>query len=129
MRIGLVLAFSSLLAVGPATGQEPTVGSAVNSASNEPLLAPGVLANIFGQNLTEGCTEFAPSSPWPTTLCNMQVLVNDEPSVISLASPGQFIVQFPVDAQAGPATLKTSTVPLSFALSICHKTTLSFCSG
>ena len=48
MRRGLVLAFASLLAVGPATGQEPTVVAAVNEASNEELLSPGVLAAIFG---------------------------------------------------------------------------------
>ena len=118
MRRGLVLAFSSLLAVGVATGQEPTVVSAVNSASNEPLLSPGVLANILGQNLTmDGCTQVATSSPLPTELCNMQVLVNDEPSAISFASPGQFNVQLPVDAQPGAATLRASTVPMSFALS------------
>ena len=60
MRRGLVLAFASLLAVGPATGQEPTVVAAVNEASNEELLSPGVLAAIFGQNLTiDGCTQVA----------------------------------------------------------------------
>ena len=120
MRRGLVLAFSSLLAVGPATGQEPSVDAALNQASNAPFLSPGVLASIFGQNLTEGCTQVATSLPLPTELCNMQVLVNDEPSAISFASPSQFSVQFPVDAQAGPATLKLqqpSTAPLSFALS------------
>ena len=50
----------------------------------------------------------------------MQVLVNDEPSAIVSASPSEFHVQLPVDAQAGPATLKLqqpSTAPLSFALS------------
>ena len=120
MRRGLVLAFSSLLAVGAATGQEPTVGAAVNEFSGEALLSPGVLAAIFGQNLTEGCMDSAPAgAPWPTTLCNMQVLVNDEPAAILSASPGEFHVQLPVDAQSGPATLtlqQPSTVPLSFAL-------------
>ena len=121
MRRGLVLAFASLLAVGPATGQEPTVVAAVNEASNEELLSPGVLAAIFGQNLTiDGCTQVATSSPLPTELCNMQVLVNDEPAAILSASPGDFHVQLPVDAQPGPATLtlqQPSTAPLSFALS------------
>ena len=120
MRRGLVLAFSSLLAVGVATGQDPGVAAAVNSASNEELLSPGVLADIFGQNLTNGCTESAPGVPWPTTLCDMQVLVDDKPAAIVSASPGQFTVQFPVDAEPGPATLtlqQPSTAPLSFALS------------
>ena len=73
MRRGLLLAFLSLLAVGAATAQEPTVGAAVNEASGEPLLSPGVLAAIFGQNLTEGCMDSAPpGAPWPTMLCNMQ---------------------------------------------------------
>ncbi len=110
-----------MLAVGPATGQEPTVVAAVNEASNEELLSPGVLAAIFGQNLTiDGCTQVATSSPLPTELCNMQVLVNDEPAAILSASPGDFHVQLPVDAQPGPATLtlqQPSTAPLSFALS------------
>ena len=100
--------------------QEPTVVAAVNAASNEELLSPGVLANIFGQNLTEGCTAFAPGLPLPTELCDMQVLVNDEPAAISFASPSQFSVQLPVDALPGPATLtlqQPSTAPLSFALS------------
>ena len=101
MRRGLVFAFSSLLAVGAATAQEPSVDAALNEASNEPLLAPGVLALILGQNLAEGCTEVAPGLPWPTTLCNMQVLVNDELSAISFASPSEFHVQFPVDAHLG----------------------------
>ena len=61
MRRGLLLAFLSLLAVGAATAQEPTVGAAVNEASGEPLLSPGVLAAIFGQNLTEGCMDSAPA--------------------------------------------------------------------
>ena len=92
---------------------------------NEELLSPGVLANIFGQNLTNGCTEFAPGVPWPTTLCDMQVLVDDLPAAIVSASPSQFSVQLPVDALPGPATLtlqQPSTVPLSFALSITLET-------
>ncbi len=118
MRRGLLLAFLSLLAVGVAMGQGPTVTNALNSASNEPLLSPGVLANILGQNLTmDGCTQVATSSPLPTELCNMQVLVNDLPSAISFASPSQFNVQLPVDALPGEATLRPSTVPMSFALS------------
>ena len=118
MGRGLVLAFSGLLAVGPATGQDPDVDAAVNSASNQPLLSPGVLANILGRNLTmDGCTQVATSSPLPTELCNMQVLVNDLPSAISFASPNQFNVQLPVDAEPGEARLRASTVPMSFALS------------
>ena len=89
-------ALFALTAVGAALAQEPPVMTAVvNGATFEARLTPGVVASIFGMNLTAADE---------VTTCS----VNGLPGHVLFADPAfptQINVQLPVEAELGPAEL------------------------
>lgn len=72
-----------------------------NAASgNDVRLAPGMIASIFPQapNVLFGDqTAAASSTPLPTTLADIQVLVNDVPTPVYYVSPGQINFLVPMN--------------------------------
>ncbi len=75
LKTFILVAIAALLP-GTAAAQAPVVTGVVNSASFEPLLAPGTNASIFGADLAaESCP--ALEIPLPIELCDVRVLVGD----------------------------------------------------
>ncbi len=79
---------------------------AYNTAGFAPVgnpAAPGAYLSLFGSNLAPR-TQTA-VLPFPTTLAGVQVLVNDRPAPIYVASPTQMIALVPQATAPGTATL------------------------
>lgn len=79
-------------------------GGVVNNASFAPSpapVAPGSIAAIFGERLTDGSTalssSFDPSGRLVTTLAGARVTVNGTAAPIFYATPGQLGIQIPVE--------------------------------
>jgi uncharacterized protein (TIGR03437 family) len=69
----------------------------VNSASNAPFtvgVSRGELITLYGTNLASG-TVIASAAPYPTTLGNVQVMINGRLAPIYFVSPGQISVIVP----------------------------------
>jgi uncharacterized protein (TIGR03437 family) len=69
----------------------------VNSASNAPFtvgISRGALITLYGTNLASS-TVIASAAPYPTTLGNVQVLINGRPAPIYFVSSGQVSVIVP----------------------------------
>lgn len=92
----------ALIFAGRVLGQTPTAQTVVNAASFEALLSPGVMAAVFGQNLSNGSCS-ASSAPLLTTLCDARVLVGDKAAPLAFASSTQLTIQVPVELSPGPA--------------------------
>ena len=73
LSITLLLTVSQIL---PA--QTPVIGPPVNGASLGPELSPGVLAQVFGENLSASPENCFDTPPLPTVLppCNAMVLID-----------------------------------------------------
>lgn len=67
-------------------------------------LSPGGLFSIYGSSLA-ATTAAASSSPLPTVLAGVSVLVNGSAVPLSFVSPTQINAQMPVTLSPGPATL------------------------
>ena len=108
-RYGFAALLLVLVASPVVLAQAPVIGPPVNAFSRGPELSPGVLAHIFGQNLSaspdpeQGCQ--ASAVPLPTVLppCNAMVLVNGEASPLFSSSATQISFQFSFDETPGPA--------------------------
>ena len=100
---------------------------ALNATSNQPLLSPGVVAVIFGENLTPpnqiGCV-FSQQFGWPTNLNGVQVMVGQRPAAIAahcrLPQAGGMTLelltcQFPADLAPGEAAVTVSVNGLASA--------------
>ena len=88
----------------------------VNSASYGPMLAPGGLMSIFGQQFCP--EEFTPAKyPLPKSALGVSVLLNDQPLPILMASARQLNVQLPFDAPSD-ATLTIRTANGSAAMKV-----------
>ena len=102
---GVALLFMISVSVGRAQTPSTSERSIVNTASHQPLLAPGVTVSIFGQNLASaGCIRSA-ATPLPTELCGASVTVDGESAAMVFASPSHLNVQIPVEIEPGPAEL------------------------
>jgi len=79
-------------------------------------LAPGMIAAVFGTNLTDGSSCIPPScnpafgndGRLGTTMSGTQVTVNGTPVPIYYASPGQLGIQIPTELAAGEAAIQVS---------------------
>ena len=103
MRKSIVL---GLLASPAVLAQAPVISPPVNAFSLGPELSPGVLAQIFGQNLSaSGGDCLVTALPYPTVLppCNAMVLINGEAAPISFNTATTIHFQFPFDEVPGPA--------------------------
>ena len=83
--------------------QRPSIapGGVVNAASFWPILAPGSIASVFGQNLASSTAQ-AQSYPLPVTLAGSSVTVNGVPAPLFYVSPNQINFQVPSSTNAGP---------------------------
>ena len=103
LKTFILVAIAALLP-GTAVAQAPVVASVVNSASFEPLLAPGTGASIFGEGLAAESCSFQ-ELPLPKELCGVRVLVGEDEAALSNVSPTQLAIQIPVEAEPGETTL------------------------
>jgi len=79
----------------------------VNAASFAPVgapLSPGGFFTLFGSGLAAGTTA-ATSLPFPATLGNVQVLVNNAPAPLYLVSAGQISALVPLGANGATASI------------------------
>jgi uncharacterized protein (TIGR03437 family) len=81
----------------------------VNSASSAPFtagVARGELITLVGNNLGPDTLQVASTVPFPTTLGNVQVLVNNVPAPIYYVSPNQVAALVPYQTTASVAQIK-----------------------
>ncbi|HWP85312.1 MAG TPA: choice-of-anchor D domain-containing protein, partial [Terriglobia bacterium] len=102
------------LAVAPSVNP----GGVVNNASylqGPPKVAPGMLAAVFGQNLTNGSScvaaqncfqSFDTTGQLFTTMAGAQVTIDGRPVPIFYATPTQLGIQIPYDLTASTATIQ-----------------------
>ncbi len=93
-----------------ASGGNPVINQAgvVNAASlSDGPLAPGSAMSILGAGLGLA-TQQATTSPGPTTLAGVSVLINGKPAPIIAASYGRVDVQLPADLVPGSAFASVS---------------------
>ena len=69
----------------------PIISGVFNGGSFDSRLAPGCLADVFGSNLG--------------TDTSLAVTVGGKPAKVTLAIPTQLVIEIPVDAPLGPATI------------------------
>jgi len=81
----------------------PTIQSVVNGGAFDSRLSPGCLADVFGTNLG--------------TEASIAVTVGGKPAKVTLALPTQLVIQIPVEAPAGPATMRVgNSAPYNITL-------------
>jgi uncharacterized protein (TIGR03437 family) len=81
----------------------------VNAASSAPFtagVARGELITLVGNNLGPDTLQVASTIPFPTTLGNVQVLVNNVPAPIYYVSPNQVAALVPYQTTASVAQIK-----------------------
>jgi uncharacterized protein (TIGR03437 family) len=83
-------------------------GGVQNNATFSPgeAVAQGDIVVIKGEQLATGDIVVAGPAPYPTTLNNVQVFLNDKPVPLYYTLPGQLAIQVPYDATIGDAVIK-----------------------
>ena len=74
-----------------------TINSVVNAASLDARLSPGALALVNGAGLGDTVT--------------LPITISGKAAAVITTSPTQYVVQIPIDAPVGPATLQFGNVP------------------
>lgn len=94
-------------------GAVPTVASAVNGASFQPVISPGAWVTIGGTNLSVGTRSWRADeivgNVLPTALDGVSVTINSKPAVVAFISPTQLNVLSPPDTAAGPVPVVVTT--------------------
>ncbi|MFN0106244.1 MAG: hypothetical protein ACKV2U_29655 [Bryobacteraceae bacterium] len=118
------LSFAIRAAAPTGTGVFISPQGVVNAASFAPVgapLSPGGFFTLFGSGLA-AATTVAGSLPFPTTLGNVQVLVNNTAAPLYLTSAGQISALVPLTATGGTAGIvvvnngqRSNTVDLPLA--------------
>jgi uncharacterized protein (TIGR03437 family) len=101
------LSFAIRAATPSGTGIFISPQGIVNAASFAPVgapLSPGGFFTLFGTGLASATT-VASSLPFPTTLGNVQVLVNNTAAPLYLTSAGQISALVPLAASGSTATI------------------------
>ena len=117
MRIGLGIGPYPALTVavqapkmtGSGMFLDPT--SAINAASDAPFttgISSGELLTLTGSNLGPANLAVASTTPLPTTLAGVQVLINSRPVPILTASSTQITVQVPFQTTAATALIQVT---------------------
>ena len=81
-----------------------SIGGVTNAASYQTVLAPGMLATVFGTNMAPA-VQHAPAVPLPLSMQGVTVTVNGYTAPLLDVSPGQLNVQIPYETGAGTAIL------------------------
>jgi uncharacterized protein (TIGR03437 family) len=88
----------------------PTVffGGVVDNASfaGGQSIGSGTIAAAFGSQLSRGVAAYASKLPLPTTLANVQILVNGTPAPLFYVDPNQIDFQVPFGLAAGTMLLQ-----------------------
>ena len=118
VRIGLGLGpYPAVTLAVQAPKVTPTSGifldptSAINTASYAPFttgISSGELLTLNGANLGPVATAFAGTTPLPTTVGGVQVLLNGNPAPILVASAKQIIIQVPYHLTTATASIQVS---------------------
>ncbi|MBI1788290.1 MAG: hypothetical protein HYR60_12170, partial [Acidobacteria bacterium] len=95
-------------AVNVASLNSRILGEAINAASYTPVLAPGMLATLFGTNLTGGVPATA-DFPWPPSLGGVEITLGGQPASILYVSDTQINFLTPDVAPAAQAPLVINT--------------------
>lgn len=77
----------------------------VNAASNQPFLAPGALATIFGTALSSGVTAQAAALPLPGNLAGTSVTPAGRTAPLLFVGPNQINFQVPYETITEVATV------------------------
>ncbi len=88
--------------VGAASGM--SISQMSNVFSNQPAFAPGMLAAVYGTQLS-GVTQPAAALPLPLSVGTVSATVNGVSAPLDYVSPGQFNIQIPYETGAGTAVL------------------------
>ena len=105
----LILFATAGLFVGTAAAQAPSVTSVLNLLSNERLVSPGTVAEVFVQNLS-GQRCVIPDSTFPKVACGVRVLVGDTEAALFRVYPLGLTIQIPYEAEPGQTTLVVASV-------------------
>ena len=83
-------------------------GGVVNNGTfgNGEPVAQGDIAAVFGSQFTYDAAQGASSVPLPSTLDNIQVLVNGKAAPLFFTSSGQINFEVPIDAATGDGTVQ-----------------------
>ncbi|HWQ56998.1 MAG TPA: choice-of-anchor V domain-containing protein [Bryobacteraceae bacterium] len=96
-----------------AGGTAPTIASAVNGASFQPVISPGAWVSIGGTNLAAGTRSWRADeiidNVLPTALDGVSVTINGKPAAVAFISPTQLNVLSPPDTAAGPVPVVVTT--------------------
>jgi uncharacterized protein (TIGR03437 family) len=79
-----------------------TITGAQNTASFQPVFAPGMLMSVYGTKLANS-TQSAQSSSLPLSLDGVSATVNGVPAPLCFISPDQLNVQIPYETAIGRA--------------------------
>src|SRR4051794_14084455 len=112
IRFDLSVYFGTLLLSSSAQAQPRfTAADIVNAASSAAgPLAPGMLATIYGAELTTiGLVQNCATVPLPRSCLDAQVLVNGQQAPMTFAKWGQLTFQVPVDLSGTSATVQTTS--------------------
>ena len=105
----LILLAAAGLFVAAAAAQGPSVTSVLNFLSNEPLVSPGTIAHVFGQNQSvQRCV--LPEMTWPKAACGVRVLVGSTEAPLIQVTPFRMVIQIPYEAEPGKTTVVVGSV-------------------
>lgn len=97
--------------VEPQTAPRAFVGGVVDNETfgSGQALAPGDIADVFGDQLTAGDLQLAAKVPLPDTIGNTQVFVDDQAAPLYFVSPGQVAFQVPFETSPGMAIVRVES--------------------
>lgn len=93
----------------PIAVQPPTIAGVVDAASFTDLMAPGELASIFGNFLSDGTIQGAATLPLGSKLVDSTATVNGTPVPLLYVSPSQINFQIPFETPVGTAQVVVTT--------------------
>lgn len=92
--------------INGSSGPQAPLDGFVNGASFVPGWSPGALGSIFGQGLSSASGPVAATTtPLPTELGGVRVLINGTPAPLFFVSGRQINLQTPFETQTGAATV------------------------
>lgn len=94
------------LLVTTQSGPLINIGGVVDNAIGKTPVAPGDIAAAYGSQFSSADLTFAESVPLPTTLSNVQVLVNNLAAPLYYTSTGQIDFQIPYETPVGTVAVQ-----------------------
>src|SRR5262249_10249720 len=101
-----------------------TTGGVRNAASysSDPVVSPGGLIAVFGNQLSDAAGQVAPAGPWPTTLGNTQVKLGDTALPLFFTNNTQLNAQvpfsLPMNSQQQLVVTYNNSISVPAALSV-----------